>query len=150
MNIHSNSGCITLYTAGHLYLLNQSYFICTQHIEGHDMKQLVQKRAREPISQDRISSSKPLVPIDVLRFGDECRPVKIKRIVEGYHCGEGTSIFKFDIILNYKLWPIIQKYYDGKPTLVRFKHVVCNVGCPYPIVTQWCRARMQPKKIFSK
>ncbi|XP_063535997.1 probable ATP-dependent DNA helicase HFM1 [Cydia strobilella] len=52
------------------------------------------------------------------RFGDECRPVKLKRIVEGYACAEGTSIFKFDLILNYKLWPIIQKYYDGKPTLI--------------------------------
>ncbi|KAF9409612.1 hypothetical protein HW555_011085, partial [Spodoptera exigua] len=53
-----------------------------------------------------------------IRFGDECRPVKLKRIVEGYPCAEGTSIFKFDIILNYKLWPIIQKYHCGKPTLI--------------------------------
>ncbi|CAH1638108.1 unnamed protein product [Spodoptera littoralis] len=52
------------------------------------------------------------------KFGDECRPVKLKRIVEGYPCAEGTSIFKFDIILNYKLWPIIQKYHCGKPTLI--------------------------------
>lgn len=52
------------------------------------------------------------------RFGDESRPVKLKRVVEGYPCREGTSIFKFDIILNYKLWPVIQKYHDGKPTLV--------------------------------
>ncbi|CAH2096376.1 unnamed protein product [Euphydryas editha] len=52
------------------------------------------------------------------KFGDECRPVKLKRVVEGYHCAEGTSIFKFDIILNYKLWPIIQKYHNGKPTLI--------------------------------
>ncbi|XP_063363913.1 probable ATP-dependent DNA helicase HFM1 [Cydia amplana] len=52
------------------------------------------------------------------KFGDECRPVKLQRIVEGYACAEGTSIFKFDLILNYKLWPIIQKYYDGKPTLI--------------------------------
>lgn len=43
--------------------------------------------------------------------------MKIKRIVEGYPCAEGMSIFKFDFILNYKLWPIIQKYYNGKPTL---------------------------------
>ncbi|XP_026327613.1 probable ATP-dependent DNA helicase HFM1 [Hyposmocoma kahamanoa] len=52
------------------------------------------------------------------KFGDECRPVKLKRVVEGYPCPEGMSIFKFDIILNYKLWPIIQKYHDGKPTLI--------------------------------
>ncbi|XP_064072745.1 probable ATP-dependent DNA helicase HFM1 [Vanessa tameamea] len=52
------------------------------------------------------------------KFGDECRPVKLKRIVEGYPCADGTSIFKFDIVLNYKLWPIIQKYHAGKPTLI--------------------------------
>ncbi|CAH0715691.1 unnamed protein product, partial [Brenthis ino] len=52
------------------------------------------------------------------KFGDECRPVKLKRIVEGYPCPVGTSIFKFDIILNYKLWNIIQKYHNGKPTLI--------------------------------
>ncbi|OWR41095.1 putative HFM1 protein [Danaus plexippus plexippus] len=52
------------------------------------------------------------------KFGDECRPVKLNRVVEGYPCSPGTSIFKFDIILNYKLWPVIQKYYNGKPTLI--------------------------------
>ncbi|KAJ8721970.1 hypothetical protein PYW08_004372 [Mythimna loreyi] len=57
-------------------------------------------------------------PAVFYKFGDECRPVKLKRIVEGYPCAEGTSIFKFDIILNYKLWPIIQKYHSGKPTLI--------------------------------
>ncbi|XP_052747667.1 probable ATP-dependent DNA helicase HFM1 [Galleria mellonella] len=61
------------------------------------------------------TSDKPAV---YFRFGDECRPVKLKRVVEGYPCSEGTSIFKFDITLNYKLWPIIQKYHNGKPTLI--------------------------------
>ncbi|XP_047029977.1 probable ATP-dependent DNA helicase HFM1 [Helicoverpa zea] len=61
------------------------------------------------------TSDKPAV---FYKFGDECRPVKLKRIVEGYPCSEGTSIFKFDIILNYKLWPVIQKYHSGKPTLI--------------------------------
>ncbi|KAL0883307.1 hypothetical protein ABMA27_016718 [Loxostege sticticalis] len=57
-------------------------------------------------------------PAVYYKFGDECRPVKLRRVVEGYPCPDGTSIFKFDIILNYKLWPIIQKYHDGKPTLI--------------------------------
>ncbi|XP_075977945.1 uncharacterized protein LOC142977749 [Anticarsia gemmatalis] len=61
------------------------------------------------------TSSKPAV---FHKFGDECRPVKLKRIVEGYPCPEGSSIFKFDIVLNYKLWPVIQKYHSGKPTLI--------------------------------
>ncbi|CAK1580092.1 unnamed protein product [Parnassius mnemosyne] len=61
------------------------------------------------------TSNKPAI---YHKFGDECRPVILKRIVEGYPCREGTSIFKFDIILNYKLWPIIQKYHNGKPTLI--------------------------------
>ncbi|KOB75207.1 ATP-dependent DNA helicase MER3 [Operophtera brumata] len=31
------------------------------------------------------------------KFGDECRPVRLRRVVEGYHCAENTSIFKFDL-----------------------------------------------------
>ncbi|XP_038210055.1 probable ATP-dependent DNA helicase HFM1 [Zerene cesonia] len=61
------------------------------------------------------SADKPAV---FYKFGDECRPVKLKLVVEGYPCAEGSSLFKFDIVLNYKLWPIIQKYYNGKPTLI--------------------------------
>ncbi|XP_073956521.1 uncharacterized protein [Choristoneura fumiferana] len=57
-------------------------------------------------------------PAVFYKFGDECRPVRLRQVVEGYACAEGTSIFKFDIILNYKLWSIIQKYYNGKPTLI--------------------------------
>ncbi|CAK1556399.1 unnamed protein product [Leptosia nina] len=56
-------------------------------------------------------------PAVFYKFGDECRPVKLKLLVEGYPCAEGSSIFKFDIILNYKLWQIIQKYHNKKPTL---------------------------------
>ncbi|KPI97677.1 putative ATP-dependent DNA helicase HFM1 [Papilio xuthus] len=61
------------------------------------------------------TTNKPAV---FYKFGDECRPVKIKRVVEGYPCPVGMSIFKFDIALNYKLWPIIQRYHDKKPTLI--------------------------------
>ncbi|XP_041978892.1 probable ATP-dependent DNA helicase HFM1 [Aricia agestis] len=57
-------------------------------------------------------------PAVFYKFGDECRPVRLRRIVEGYPCPAGASIFKFDIILNYKIWPIIQRYHNGKPTLI--------------------------------
>ncbi|XP_045516918.1 probable ATP-dependent DNA helicase HFM1 [Pieris brassicae] len=60
----------------------------------------------------------PEQPAVFYKFGDECRPVKLNLVVEGYPCAEGSSIFKFDIILNYKLWPIIQRYHNGKPTLI--------------------------------
>ncbi|KAJ0176747.1 hypothetical protein K1T71_007926 [Dendrolimus kikuchii] len=60
----------------------------------------------------------PETPAVFYKFGDECRPVKLKRVVEGYPCPDGMSIFKFDIVLNYKIAPIIQKYYNGKPTLI--------------------------------
>ncbi|XP_072948761.1 probable ATP-dependent DNA helicase HFM1 [Epargyreus clarus] len=69
----------------------------------------------EDVAQWLGTAEKPAV---YYKFGDECRPVKLKRVVEGYSCPAGTSIFKFDIILNYKLWPIIQKYHNGKPTLI--------------------------------
>lgn len=46
------------------------------------------------------------------------RPVKLKKIVLGYQAG--TSAFKFDITLNYKLQDVILRYSDGKPTLVGY------------------------------
>lgn len=49
---------------------------------------------------------------------DSYRPVKLHKVVIGYTCSEGTSNFRFDLSLNYKLSSIIQKYSENKPTLV--------------------------------
>ncbi|XP_068633518.1 probable ATP-dependent DNA helicase HFM1 [Battus philenor] len=69
----------------------------------------------EDVAQWLGTSKKPAI---FYKFGDECRPVKVKRVVEGYPCPRGASIFQFDIFLNHKLWPIIHKYHNGKSTLI--------------------------------
>lgn len=53
------------------------------------------------------------------RFGDDMRPVKLKKVVLGYHYNPQISTpFKFDIMLNYKLQGVILQHAEGKPTLV--------------------------------
>lgn len=58
----------------------------------------------------------------LLRFGEDMRPVQLKKIVLGYpYNPQMSSPFKFDIMLSYKLQNIIMQYSDGKPTLVNKK-----------------------------
>ncbi|XP_059146757.1 probable ATP-dependent DNA helicase HFM1 [Physella acuta] len=51
-------------------------------------------------------------------LGEEYRPVKLERIVLGYPFKEGTSDFRFDMNLSYRLRAIIETHSHGKPTLV--------------------------------
>ncbi|XP_045476830.1 probable ATP-dependent DNA helicase HFM1 isoform X2 [Harmonia axyridis] len=51
-------------------------------------------------------------------FENSMRPVKLKTIVLGFNHNRSSSIFKFDISLNYKLPGLILKYSNGKPTLI--------------------------------
>lgn len=54
----------------------------------------------------------------IQEFGEEYRPVQLKKIVLGYMCPSNTTPFKFDLSLNYKLKSVIQQYSNNKPTLV--------------------------------
>ncbi|ESP01500.1 hypothetical protein LOTGIDRAFT_139720, partial [Lottia gigantea] len=58
------------------------------------------------------------VPALSYKLEEKYRPVKLQKIVLGYHHKEGESEFKFDINLNYKLKNIIDTYSNGRPTLV--------------------------------
>jgi len=49
-------------------------------------------------------------------FGEERRPVPLKRVVVGVPSKE--SEFKFEMLLSYKLLPLISTFGEGKPTLV--------------------------------
>ena len=49
-------------------------------------------------------------------FGEEMRPVRLRRIVFGYH--KATSDFRFEMGLSYKIGPLIATYSNGKPTLI--------------------------------
>ncbi|KAL4219964.1 ATP-dependent DNA helicase MER3 [Mactra antiquata] len=52
-------------------------------------------------------------------FDDSARPVRLRKVVLGYHFSEGKrSEFQFDISLSYKLSGIINTYNDNKPTLI--------------------------------
>lgn len=52
------------------------------------------------------------------RIPDELRPVKLKKIVIGYDCDKNKSYFRFDMNLNYQLVDIINRFANGKPTLI--------------------------------
>lgn len=55
----------------------------------------------------------------VNRFSDDIRPVKLTKVVLGYPFNPLHSTpFKFDIMLNYKLQPVLLKYAQGKPVLI--------------------------------
>lgn len=61
---------------------------------------------------------KPLGPAECLVFGDEYRPVPLRKIVEGYPMQTSSNEFKFDTFLNYQLPDIIDSYSDDRPTLI--------------------------------
>lgn len=55
----------------------------------------------------------------LLRFADDCRPVPLTKVVLGYPFNPVHSTpFKFDIMLNYKLHPVLLKYAQAKPVLI--------------------------------
>ncbi|XP_053095550.1 probable ATP-dependent DNA helicase HFM1 [Pangasianodon hypophthalmus] len=57
-------------------------------------------------------------PAACLKTDESHRPVKLRKVVLGFPCGNNQNEFKFDLSLNYKMASIIQTYSDQKPTLV--------------------------------
>ncbi|GAA6085546.1 probable ATP-dependent DNA helicase HFM1 isoform X1 [Tachysurus ichikawai] len=57
-------------------------------------------------------------PAACLMMDESHRPVKLRKVVLGFPCGNNQNEFKFDLSLNYKMASIIQTYSDQKPTLV--------------------------------
>jgi hypothetical protein len=50
---------------------------------------------------------------------DSVRPVRLRKVVLGYHFVENKqSEFQFDISLSYKLAGVINTYSDSKPVLI--------------------------------
>ncbi|XP_055863197.1 probable ATP-dependent DNA helicase HFM1 [Biomphalaria glabrata] len=62
--------------------------------------------------------SQPCKPALAFSLADCHRSVKLERIVIGYPFTEGTSDFRFDMRLSYRLKSIIDEYSHSKPTLV--------------------------------
>lgn len=57
-------------------------------------------------------------PAACLEMDESHRPVKLRKVVLGFPCGNKQTEFKFDLSLNYKMASIIQTYSEQKPTLV--------------------------------
>ncbi|XP_037402500.1 probable ATP-dependent DNA helicase HFM1 [Pygocentrus nattereri] len=57
-------------------------------------------------------------PATCLEMDESHRPVKLRKVVLGFPCGNNQNEFRFDLSLNYKMASIIQTYSDQKPTLV--------------------------------
>ncbi|XP_060753854.1 probable ATP-dependent DNA helicase HFM1 [Neoarius graeffei] len=57
-------------------------------------------------------------PAAYLKMDESHRPVKLRKVVLGFPCGNNQNEFKFDLSLNYKMASIIQTYSDQKPSLV--------------------------------
>ncbi|KAI9009744.1 Sec63 Brl domain-containing protein [Gaertneriomyces semiglobifer] len=56
-------------------------------------------------------------PAEVKVFGDEFRPVKLRREVLGFFC-QNNNYFQFEASLDHKLMEIIERFSNHKPTLV--------------------------------
>jgi ATP-dependent DNA helicase HFM1/MER3 len=52
------------------------------------------------------------------KFGEEVRPVKLRRVVMGFYRYEGQNQFMFEMNLSYKIEKILQDYGESMPTLV--------------------------------
>ncbi|XP_060602890.1 probable ATP-dependent DNA helicase HFM1 [Ruditapes philippinarum] len=59
------------------------------------------------------------VPAVHYKMDDSVRPVRLRKVVLGYHFAENKqSEFQFDISLSYKLAAVINTYSDSKPVLI--------------------------------
>ncbi|XP_051556744.1 probable ATP-dependent DNA helicase HFM1 isoform X2 [Myxocyprinus asiaticus] len=62
--------------------------------------------------------SDDLGPATCLEMDESHRPVKLRKVVLGFPCGNNQNEFRFDLSLSYKMANVIQTYSDQKPTLV--------------------------------
>lgn len=63
------------------------------------------------------NAATPEIPAANQKFGEEFRPVKLKKFVCGYVCHHGND-FAFDKILDGKLPEVIARYSERKPLMV--------------------------------
>ncbi|XP_046390762.1 probable ATP-dependent DNA helicase HFM1 isoform X2 [Ischnura elegans] len=52
------------------------------------------------------------------KFNEDMRPVRLKKVVLGFHCPDNWSSFRFSLTLMYKLKGILLSHASGKPTLI--------------------------------
>ncbi|XP_071110692.1 probable ATP-dependent DNA helicase HFM1 [Haliotis cracherodii] len=60
----------------------------------------------------------PQNPASSFKLGEKYRPVRLQKIVIGYPFKPGSSDFRFDMNLAYRLKSVIETYSNNKPSLV--------------------------------
>ena len=69
-------------------------------------------------------------------FGEEFRPVKIEKIVLGFHRNKNQNEFMFEKSLDFRISNLIENYSEGKPTLIFCQTQKGAVNCAKQIVNE--------------
>ena len=80
-------------------------------------------------------------------FGEEYRPVKVERIVNGYKRNKNQNEFVFEKYLDYRVYTIIEKYSEGKPTLIFCQTQKGTINSAKQLVNDYQEGKLLSMKI---
>ena len=80
-------------------------------------------------------------------FGEEYRPVKVERIVIGYKRNKNQNEFVFEKYLDYRVSSIIEKYSEGKPTLIFCQTQKGSINSAKQLMTDYQEGKLMSMKI---
>jgi len=80
-------------------------------------------------------------------FGEEYRPVKVERIVIGYKRNKNQNEFVFEKYLDYRVSSIIEKYSEGKPTLIFCQTQKGSINSAKQLMTDYQEGKLMSMKL---
>ena len=80
-------------------------------------------------------------------FGEEYRPVKVERIVIGYKRNKNQNEFVFEKYLDYRVSSIIEKYSEGKPTLIFCQTQKGSINSAKQLMADYQEGKLSSMKI---
>ena len=80
-------------------------------------------------------------------FGEEYRPVKVERIVIGYKRNKNQNEFVFEKYLDYRVSSIIEKYSEGKPTLIFCQTQKGSINSAKQLMTDYQEGKLLSMKL---
>ena len=80
-------------------------------------------------------------------FGEEYRPVKVERIVIGYKRNKNQNEFVFEKYLDYRVSGIIEKFSEGKPTLIFCQTQKGTINSAKQLVNDYQEGKLLSMKI---
>ena len=80
-------------------------------------------------------------------FGEEYRPVKVERIVIGYKRNKNQNEFVFEKYLDYRVSSIIEKYSEGKPTLIFCQTQKGSINSAKQLMTDYQEGKLMCMKL---